>query len=344
LASFLVVKSVPQFTIESIEQAVRMKIPMCVYEATPIQKILEERFPSYAQAGLLIPATERGIYEGIGTKCQVGITEVSAWKSFQYDATINGDCSLYWVGRAFDFVPAGFAIKADSGDKCTSLVKTVFDVHMNDIIKEGKLEELWDEHLQATATVFCPDSGGGSSSDSDEGAEATSRFLQVKGYDIGPEDADNGGHSIRQLAAAPNVILEGAGDDDQFSDTTQLTLHNMGGVFLLHGIMSTLALLWSVISWSRNKRCSSSAAARSKESDGAVVDERCIINDAASSIDHDEFFDASTSVEELRQKMNGTARNNSSSVAAGDVLRAEVNQELKSIGQKLAALLDKKKQ
>jgi hypothetical protein len=101
LASFLVIKNKPpQLTIESIEQAVRMSIPMCIFEASLTHQTIQERFPDYAATQsprrLLIPTTERGIFEGIGTKCEIGITTVSAWKSFQYDEMVNADCSLVW--------------------------------------------------------------------------------------------------------------------------------------------------------------------------------------------------------------------------------------------------------
>jgi hypothetical protein len=97
LASFLVVKEKqPQLALESIDQAIRMNLPMCVYEATLTHQTIQQRFPTYAQSGLLIPTTPRGVYEGIGNVCKIGITEVSTWKGFQFDETINGDCSLYW--------------------------------------------------------------------------------------------------------------------------------------------------------------------------------------------------------------------------------------------------------
>jgi hypothetical protein len=97
LASFLVVKNKPQLVIESIEQAVRLKIPMCVFEGTLTHQTIQERFPAYARSGLLVPFTiERDVFKNIGTKCQIGITEVSTWKTFQYNELVNGDCSLYW--------------------------------------------------------------------------------------------------------------------------------------------------------------------------------------------------------------------------------------------------------
>jgi hypothetical protein len=222
------------------------------------------------------------------------------------------------------------------------------------MIKEGKLNELWDEHLQATATVFCQGSGSSIDGGAADERRRRGRFLQEDDYDNDralTEDADasNNGHYIRHLIAGSS---EGGGGGDEDIQTTQLTLQNMGGVFLLHGILSGLSLLCALISWSRKRYTKGTVR---KESDGADGNEKSIMNDPASSIDHGEFFDdASTSAEEFRRKMgtnkpleNGSVimigNNNNSSDGAVDDLRMEIKQ-LKRIDEKLAALLDKKEQ
>jgi hypothetical protein len=243
------------------------------------------------------------------------------------------------MGRVFDFVPASFGIKADSGDKCTSLIKAVFDVHLHEMIKEGILEQLWDEHVQATATVFCQD-GSTDMAAEESRRRRRDRVLYEGGNDSGrtrPEDysVDNG-NSIRNLASAPENT---GSSQDGDSETTQLTLKNMGGVFLLHGIMAALSLMWAMISWNRHRYNATAADHKKKSVDNCVgssnnTTEKFMIYDVASSNDNDEYFDASASGDEIRQE--------SSNVTAND-LRMELKQ-LQSIDEKLSALLDKKDQ
>jgi hypothetical protein len=277
----------------------------------------------------------------------------------------------YRTGRAFDFVPASFAVKADSGDRCTSLVKTVFDVHIHDMSREGILEELWEEHLEATATIFCQDGGSSDRNAEERRRRRHDRFLYeldndsgraLPGDDDSDADADDGHYSSRNLASvqrntASASAEDGDGAKEDSDTTTQLTLKNLGGVFLLHGIMAGLSLLWATISWSRH-RYVKKAAARKKESDGAGDDtnnsEHFMMKDVVtSSIDHDEFFDASTTAEdEFRQQLLATkSLENGSGIMKGnynrfsnapvDDLRNEMH-HLRSIDQKLSALLDKK--
>jgi hypothetical protein len=240
------------------------------------------------------------------------------------------------MGRVFDFVPASFGIKADSGDKCTSLIKAVFDVHLHEMIKEGILEQLWDEHVQATATVFCQD-GSTDMAAEESRRRRRDRVLYEGGNDSGrtrPEDysVDNG-NSIRNLASAPENT---GSSQDGDSETTQLTLKNMGGVFLLHGIMAALSLMWAMISWNRHRYNATAADHKKKSVDNCVgssnnTTEKFMIYDVASSNDNDEYFDASASGDEIR-----------SNVTVDD-LRMELKQ-LQSIDEKLSALLDKKDQ
>jgi hypothetical protein len=261
---------------------------------------------------------------------------------------------------------------------CTSLVKTVFDVHMHDMNKEGKLEELWKEHVQSTATVFCQ-GGSAAGGDSSSGDSSTitrqrDRFLHEDDYTIGnaaalPDEdsaaataADEGRH-VRRLSQSG-----GSFDGENISQTTQLTLKNMGGVFLLHAILSGLSLLCALISWyhkpfADHYKKATSAARKSNKAgaDGGGVDADAARNEpsmtnkdlAASSIDQDEFFDASATQLEngsggsgTTPMENGSGRKNgnndsSSLIVAVDDLRMDMKQKLKSIDQKLAALLDR---
>jgi hypothetical protein len=92
----------------------------------------------FPNARLVRTYDSRGVYEGVQSgNCTIGITSFSAWTSYQYDASVNGDCSLEWIGRSYKFVPAGFATKADSGVLCTSLLRDVINLFMDQMKADG---------------------------------------------------------------------------------------------------------------------------------------------------------------------------------------------------------------
>jgi hypothetical protein len=325
LASFLVVANTPQNPIESLGQAVRAGLPMCVWKSSQTDSSVSAAFPAYAGSGLLVRMdSQQQVFEGVqeigggvGSVCAIAITELSSWETFQYDASVNKPCNLQWIGRAFEFVPASFVMTTDAGDLCTSLLRAVFDLHLHDMEREGFIASLWEGHIEQTATVFCRGDDETSSSTPDR-----KRRLQEGRF--------------RKLKAANNAAAEAGGDGDgdaSFDDTTKLSLNNMGGVFLLHGVLSVMAVLCAMVSWHRDK--SKKAAAllllllEEEEGGGGDVGQarksapRKDFISSRESVTSDSFFDA---VE------GGTS-------PAVEVLRAEMNSKLEAIDEKLERLL-----
>eukprot|EP00521_Asterionellopsis_glacialis_P009223 CAMPEP_0195288304 /NCGR_PEP_ID=MMETSP0707-20130614/5023_1 /TAXON_ID=33640 /ORGANISM="Asterionellopsis glacialis, Strain CCMP134" /LENGTH=292 /DNA_ID=CAMNT_0040348155 /DNA_START=287 /DNA_END=1165 /DNA_ORIENTATION=+ len=87
--------------------------------------------------------------------CQFGLTSVQSWERLESDKSINGDCNLEWVGRVVKFVEAGFAIKNDAGNLCTSLIQDVFNLHMVEMQADGFIEQAWKEFFQKKQDLDC---------------------------------------------------------------------------------------------------------------------------------------------------------------------------------------------
>ena len=49
----------------------------------------------------------------------------------------------------------GFAVKSDSGTLCSSLVRDVFNLHMEEMKNDGFLQSTWDDFLKRRQTVDC---------------------------------------------------------------------------------------------------------------------------------------------------------------------------------------------
>ena len=308
LASFLVIRNQPGIRIDSIDQAVRLNMNMCVWRSSQTDTRVSNKFAAFASSGRLIRKNDqRGVYEGLRNgECDIAITEVSTWEIFQYDEEINGDCSLNWIGRPFVNIPASFAIKSDAGALCTSLLRDVFNLHLHEMENDGTIQALWDTYNEQTASVFCSAGGG---EDEEEGSGE--RRLTADG---------------RSLKAAQNAAAEGGGSDG-FDDTTKLTLSNMGGVFVLHVILSGLSLLFALVPWvrSRMRKARESKEKKTRNRDAAGATEHPSsslpvlagdsISAAGSSLREDGpddmfYFDAMMSkhhdplMEELRTEMN----------------------------------------
>jgi len=161
LASFLVARRVPATNIESVEQAVLMKAPICVQERVNIDDYLTNKYP---EAVLVRKPFQEEMFTALKSgECRVAVLAVSEYEQYSRDSNINGDCTLAWSGRVEQIIPAGFACDVDSGTLCTSLISHVLDLHFIQMMADGFLERQWETFLQNTGTQNCVkqvDSGG----------------------------------------------------------------------------------------------------------------------------------------------------------------------------------------
>jgi hypothetical protein len=175
---------------------VALDVPVCIYADTGTYFAVTNVFPN----ANLVKKDERGVYAGLfDGSCDIAITTVSTWQGYQYDETINGDCNLEWIGRVFQPVQSGFALNVDSGILCTSFLRDVMNLHLEQMIGDGFVAAAWAEYGAQTATVFCDETEG----------------------DVKP--------------------------------SKQMTMRNMGGIFLFHGILSFSALLMAIVVWYRSE-------------------------------------------------------------------------------------------
>ena len=203
---------------------------MCVWKASATDDAVTAAFPNYASSGRLVRTSQRGVFEGVRTGvCDIALTEVTSWEIFQQDATINGDCSLTWVGKPFVNIPASFGVKGDAGSLCTSLLRDVFNLYLHDMEIDGTIDELWDEHIQREATISC--SANGEIADGRRRLVERQRRVHPPSQQIMTDEkqwlADDENRFLRATAlrnAGPESV--GAiGTDD--AETTKLTLVNM---------------------------------------------------------------------------------------------------------------------
>lgn len=249
---------------------------------------------------------------------------------------MNGDCKLEWIGRPFESPQAGFAVRSDAGTLCTSLVRDALNVHLLGMLSDGTINRLWDKHINRTATVHCNGGGGGS----DDGEE-----------NGGGED---GRRLVRILKSANNAAAEAGGnnDNEEFTDTTQLTIENMGGVFLLHGILTALSVLWALLQWLRVRRMQKKQQQQPQELTEVTSNDDLSSQPIKSKNTGFWSCDSNVAAEEdggAAAERQGSPH--AKSILSGEVgrdfavelMRNEMNEKLMGIEDKLAKILQEKK-
>ena len=167
LASNLVVQKQPLSPIQTLGDAVRMQVPICVWATTGTDALVTKAFPN---GRFVRKPTAQGVFEGVlSGECRVAASDLPSWDYYSGRVDVNGDCRLDWIGRTYKFTKAGFAVAADSGTRCTSLIRDVINLHMGEMKLDGFVDEAYEAYLAQQAEIDCDNQGDvGSSENSNQ--------------------------------------------------------------------------------------------------------------------------------------------------------------------------------
>ncbi|CAB9498091.1 receptor ionotropic, delta [Seminavis robusta] len=153
LASFFVIQNTPNVPVASIDDAIRLHMPLCVLATTAPAIYVEQTFP---KAILIHKHDEIDLYNALNKgECALVVTTRASFIQYEKEQVTNADCRLTWVGRTIHVARAGFATKADSGKHCTSLIADVLNLHLIEMEGDGTINALWKEHLTRTSDQDC---------------------------------------------------------------------------------------------------------------------------------------------------------------------------------------------
>ena len=110
LASSLVVEHQPELPIESIEDAIRLRLPLCVQEGTQVEFSITKAFPSASL--ILIKSNEEILRRTASGECRVSAMTRAIWDYNKVRREVKEGCLLETVGRDFKSVGAGVSMPA----------------------------------------------------------------------------------------------------------------------------------------------------------------------------------------------------------------------------------------
>ncbi|CAB9526098.1 receptor subunit 1 [Seminavis robusta] len=233
LASLFVEERIEPVLVDSMEKAVVYGSPVCTFQNTNSDFFIRETYPK----AILVPKVDEiSMFEALRNgECELAVTFAGSWLLHQVNEEVNPDCDLEWVGDKVKTVKSGWAVIADAGNKCSSLVRQVVNLHLVDIVEEGFLDELWEKYRDLVDDGTC----------TYESLDDRRRLQQPKST---PPSA-----KAQNVASATtrHRILKGAGrsasgtEDGVDADT--LTLQQMAGTFIVHYGAMAIAVLVSLV-------------------------------------------------------------------------------------------------
>ena len=144
LASFLVVQKASNVQINTVNDIINLGRSICVYQGTAIETELSGM---YANANLIPKLDDSEVMKGVRNgDCDFGVLALASYELNRGVSEVNQGCTLRRVGRNFKNWSAGFAFKSDAGTLCTSLVRDMFNVHLQEMRDSGFIAEAWENH------------------------------------------------------------------------------------------------------------------------------------------------------------------------------------------------------
>ncbi|CAB9526471.1 receptor subunit 1 [Seminavis robusta] len=239
LASLLVQQNTQVHVVDSIEKAIVAKWPVCTFAGSNADQVIQRR---YEQAIRIPMATELQMFQALRKgECGLAVVSKDNWLTYASNQLYNPECALEWVGREIMTIQSGFAVKADSGNLCSSLIRDVFNFHLAEISDEGILDELWRKHRAVIETVNCHDQLS-----PDDGLSERRVLLSAPSFANNPKRSKarflKGGGSATTASASDST---GTTNDKANSS---LTVESLLGTFVLHWSTMAVAILVSALS------------------------------------------------------------------------------------------------
>ncbi|CAB9526099.1 PBPe [Seminavis robusta] len=236
LASLFVESKVEPILVDSMEQAVVYGYPVCTKDNTNADFFIRQTFPKVHRVPRMdYKACIQSVSNG---ECALGLIPLDSWLTYKVNDDYNPNCDLDWVGDMVKEIKAGFAVTADAGHKCSSLVRNVVNVHLKALVDDGLLEELWQKYRDLADDGTCAyndDDNGQANSNRRLQSQRTLQAMAQSGRSV-PST-----HRMMRGGGKPS----GGGTDGVDSDT--LTLEQMAGTFFLHWVAMVVAIVVSYI-------------------------------------------------------------------------------------------------
>ena len=148
LATFLVNNNQKR-NIDTFEDVIKFEYRVCVHRGTQNVILVQSEYP---KARYVEKATLLEVYQGVSNKeCQVGLTTVEDYKTYQNRIEYNPNCVLQVIEKPVRVDGSSFALKYDA-EYCSAILRDILDLFILEMIDDGTLENIKSEFYKGTQT------------------------------------------------------------------------------------------------------------------------------------------------------------------------------------------------
>ena len=136
----------------STQDAINKGYIICASMQSYVGTEVQQRFPT---AKFVDVNGEDILTRMLAGDCQAALVDHDLWRISESLTSLNPGCRFEYVGRPVVQLSAGFAIKP-CVTKCTSLVRDVLDIYMQEMVIDGTIDALWEKLTRQRAQQSCP--------------------------------------------------------------------------------------------------------------------------------------------------------------------------------------------
>lgn len=127
---------------------------LCVSSFTNAYDHISKYYPS---AKFVQLETEVEMFQALNAgECICAATTVVSWSTHRQNIDANPDCNLERIPGTVAYFEASFGFQASLGwDKCTPLLRDVFQIHMIGMQEDGFIDKAWEYEFDRTMQIEC---------------------------------------------------------------------------------------------------------------------------------------------------------------------------------------------
>jgi hypothetical protein len=160
MASFLMIRDLPNTKFNTLSKAAQSKKSICVYKNSFHDSFLKESkldFHNVIRTGSENDAIQ-GVLDG---ECDIALSSYQNLDIFHRkketvdDSQPKNRCDVARGGQILEHMGGGLGVAIDSGRYCTSLISHVVDLHLQEMEEEGVLNDIIEQTRLSIGTPKC---------------------------------------------------------------------------------------------------------------------------------------------------------------------------------------------
>jgi hypothetical protein len=142
LANFFVTKSASSFQVQTVADAVRLEMSICVRAGAGIYEDIRKEYP---HVNLVLSDSVARLFQRFNDEeCDILAIDINSWIVERVKKEVNADCDWFWNGVVQLVKKGGAVMMVDS--LCSSIISQSVDIHLKAMVEHGEVATIMEKY------------------------------------------------------------------------------------------------------------------------------------------------------------------------------------------------------